>query len=77
MTTQEKISQYFESKLGSDEFVRSGKLIEIGLFRTHGSLAKAIAEGLLPSIKVSPHRTLIPRLAVLDFIKKNTFGSPY
>jgi hypothetical protein len=71
MSPQQEIVQKFEALLGNDEFVTSGFLIKIGLYASHTSLAKALADGVLPSLKVSPNRTLIPRSAVLDHIRRN------
>lgn len=71
MTPQQEIVQKFEKKLGDDEFVTPGLLIKIGLYGSHTALAKALANGTFPSLKVSPNRTLIPKSAVLEHIRKN------
>lgn len=71
MSPQQEIVQKFAALLGNDEFVTSGFLIKIGLYASHTSLAKALANGVLPSLKVSPNRTLIPKSAVLDHIRRN------
>lgn len=71
MSPQQEIVQKFEALLGDDEFITSGLLIKIGLFASHTSLGKALSSGILPSVKVSPNRTLIPKSAVLDHIRRN------
>lgn len=71
MSPQQEIVQKFEALLGNDEFITSGWLIKIGLYASHTSLAKALADGVLPSLKVSRNRTLIPKSAVIDHIRRN------
>lgn len=66
-----KLIQCFEEKLSKDDFVRPGHLVEIGLFGSQTSVINACRKGILPYLRVSSHRILIPRQSVLEHIKKS------
>ncbi len=72
----ESLIQEFENFLGKKPYFTTNQLIEIGLFGSASAANAAIKRGSLPTIKISPKRTVIPRSAVLEYFRNNlTAGS--
>jgi hypothetical protein len=67
----ESLVKEFEEFLGDKPYFTRGQLINIGLWGSSTAAATALKRGDLPSIKVSPKRTVIPRSAVLQYFRKN------
>jgi hypothetical protein len=61
--------KHFESQLGDEICVSPKKLVDCGLFGSINAVKNALKKGLIPSIKVSSHRTLIPKSSVLDHLR--------
>lgn len=66
---QEKIIQKFAEKLGDDDFVSPSSLVSAGIYGSYGAVRQALIKGDLPSIRISRHRTLIPREGVIEYLK--------
>lgn len=56
-------------------FTTPARLFEMGMFRSHAKALEAIKGGLLPSVRVSPNRTLIPKAAVVRFFRDSLIAS--
>ena len=69
--TKQIIIQKFIDKLGEGDFVKKKTLVNIGLFGSLNGVDIAIRNGSIPSIKISPNRTLIFRESVIEYIKKS------
>jgi hypothetical protein len=67
----ENIIKKFEERLGNEDFIRPSQLVSIGLFGSTAAVRNALRDGILPFIKVSSHRTLIPRECVLEHLRKS------
>ncbi len=61
----------FSEKLGDRQFFTVQDLQLFGLYRTLESARKALKNGDLPYIRVSPRRRLISRAILLKFIRDN------
>lgn len=72
--SQEKILRKFEALLGDNDFISPSRLVSAGIYGSHTALRNAMLNGDLPSVRVSAHRTLIPRDAVLDLLKSRIRG---
>jgi hypothetical protein len=67
----ESLVKEFDNFLGKKPYFTPAQLIEIGIWGSHTAATASLKRGDLPSIKVSPKRTVIPRSAVLDYFRKN------
>ncbi len=72
--SKEKIIQKFEEKLGGSDFISPTKLISAGIYGSYGAVKLALKRGDIPSIKISSHRTLIPREGVIEYLKTCSAG---
>jgi len=61
----------FSSFLDRKPYCTISQLIALGLFGSQSAASAAIRRGDLPSIRISPKRTVIPRSAVLEYFKSN------
>lgn len=59
------------SHLGEKPYFTGQFLIEIGLFGSQTALAQALKRGDLPTIRISPKRQVVPRKAVIEYVRKN------
>lgn len=67
----QNIIKKFEEKLGSEDFIKPSQLVSIGLFGSQTAVRLALRKGVLPFIRVSTHRILIPRESILDHLRKS------
>lgn len=58
-------------KIGDRAFFTLAELVSIGLFGTMQTARHALKEGELPFIRMSERRCVIPRAALLDYIRNN------
>jgi hypothetical protein len=70
-----KLIEKFEARLGTDDFILPGKLVEIGLFGSRVAVNNALKKGIFPSLKVSNNRTLIPRESVIEHLRNSLDGT--
>lgn len=72
MTTAllEEVEEFIK-KLGDEPFYTLRQLTSLGFFGTMASARKALKEGRITFITLSPRRRVIPRKAVLDYVQKN------
>lgn len=61
----------FDEHLPKKPYFALSELIDIGLFGSSSAVNAAIKRKDIPSIKVSPKRTVVPRSAVVDYFRKN------
>ncbi len=61
-----------DRQLGDQLFVTIGLLLNLGIFGSTSAARAAIQHGLLPYVRVGPKRIVIPKSAVLAYIKQNT-----
>lgn len=71
MPTIDSFIENVETELGNSLFVTPARLIELGLFGSQAAAHEALKRGILPSIRVSEHRILIPKSYVIAFIRDN------
>lgn len=71
----DSLVQELDNLLEKKPYFTLSQLIELGLFGSNSAASTALKRGLLPSIKISPKRTVIPRSAVLDYFKANLVRS--
>lgn len=69
--TPTEIIHLFEEKLGNTDFIVPSTLVSVGLFGSLAAVRGALSRGDLPSLRVSRHRVLIPKSAVIEHIRKN------
>ncbi len=67
MSVQDLITR-FERDLGTEEYVSPSLLVQIGVFASYSACMKAIRKGTIPCLKISPHRHLIPRKSVIEYL---------
>jgi len=70
-TSTESLVQEFNNFLGDKPYFTSNQLIDLGLFGSYSAANAALKRGAIPSIKVSPKRTVVPRSAVLEYFRNN------
>ena len=58
-------------QLGDRHFYTIHDLHAGGLFKTKQSARNALKNGKIAHIKISPRRTLIPRSALVDYLRDN------
>jgi len=58
-------------QLGDHQFFTASELAKIGFFGTTYAARKAIKEGKLPFIRISNRRKVIPRPALLEYLRNN------
>jgi hypothetical protein len=58
-------------KIGDRAFFTLAELVSIGLFGTMQTARHALKLGELPFIRMSERRCVIPRAALLDYIRNN------
>ncbi|CRX39578.1 hypothetical protein [Estrella lausannensis] len=68
--SNQKIIQKFIDRLGEEDFIPPSRLVEIGLFGSLTGVRQALEKGVLPRIKVTSHRSLIPRESVIQFLQE-------
>lgn len=71
MTTTTALIEEVEYLLGDKTFIPLVELIDLGLFGSHSAALAAVKNGKLPIVKVSKHRFVVPRSAVIRFICEN------
>jgi hypothetical protein len=71
MSVNTDLVQEFEKLLGNKPYFTKSRLIDLGLFGSSNAASDALKTGLLPSIKMSSKRTVIPRSAVVEYFRKN------
>jgi hypothetical protein len=70
-TSTESLIKELDTFLGNKPYFTGTQLIEIGLFGSASAVTSALKKGLLPSIKISPKRTIVPRSAVVKYFREN------
>jgi hypothetical protein len=70
-TNTQSLVDEFDKLLGNKPYCTGTQLIEIGLFGSTAAVTAALKRGTLPSVKISPKRTVVPRSAVLDYFRNN------
>ena len=70
-TTAESILEEVELLLGDKAFVPLTDLISWGLFGSNSAALAAVKKGRIPIVRVSRHRFVVPRQAILNFIYEN------
>lgn len=68
--TKEIILEKLSKKLGDEDFILPSKLVEAGIFGSSTACRNALQKGVIPSLKITKNRILIPRQAVLDHINR-------
>lgn len=63
-----KLIQEFERRLGDSDFVSPSLLVQIGVFGSLTAMHNALRKGLIPHIRISRNRVLIPRQSVVDHL---------
>lgn len=58
-------------KLGDRPFYTLRQLISIGFFGSMNAARMALRDGKLSYVKISPRRLVVPRLALLAFLRNN------
>lgn len=58
-------------ELGDRHFYTIHDLTEVGFFGTKQAARKALKNGKLAYVKISPRRSVIPRAALLDYLRNN------
>jgi hypothetical protein len=58
-------------KIGDRTFFTLPELVSLGLFGIVQTARHALKEGELPFIRISERRCVIPRTALLDYIRSN------
>lgn len=73
MTTiaSDSLVKEFDELLPKAPYFSISELIELGLFGSSAAANAAIKRKVIPSIRMSPKRTVVPRSAVLDYFRKN------
>lgn len=72
--SQNTIIEKLTQKLGSGDFLRPIALAKAGLFGSVTAVRHALKKGVLPSLRVSPRRVLIPKESVIEHLQKNLSG---
>lgn len=67
--------QEFADQLDDKPYFTISELIKLGVFGSSSGANKALKNGLIPFIKVSEKRKVVPRKSVIDFFSKNLQGS--
>jgi hypothetical protein len=67
----ESVLEKFDKLIPKKEFLTVAELRKTGLFGSSSATLKAVKKGLIPRIKVSCRRSLIPRESILKFIQDN------
>ncbi len=67
------LEKELNEKIGDRPFFTLPELVSLGLFGTVQTARHALQDGEIPFIRISTRRCVIPRSAVLDFIRKNMF----
>lgn len=70
-TSTEVLVEEFNKFLGKKPYFTPKHLIEVGLFGSYSAAYTALKKGAIPSIKVSPKRTIVPRSEVLKYFREN------
>lgn len=70
-TSIEFLVQEFDNFLVNKPYFTPAQLIEIGLWGSSSAASAALKRGDLPSIKISPKRTVVPRSAVVEYFRNN------
>lgn len=71
---QKTIIEKITEKLGDKEFLRPNALVKTGLFGSVTAVRHALKKGVLPSLRVSPRRVLIPKESVIEHLQRNLSG---
>lgn len=75
--TAASLIEEIEHLLGDKAFIPLTDLISIGLFGSNSAALAAVKKGKLPIVKVSMHRFVVPRQAILSFICENYKGNEH
>ncbi len=67
----EELIEILSRKIGDQEFYSLRELTDLGFFGSIASARRAIQQGLLPSLKISTRRIVIPREAILKYCMEN------
>lgn len=73
MTSQlmDSLVRELNSKLGDRPFYTLRQLTSIGFFGSMPAARMALRDGQLSFVKISPRRFVVPRLALLNFLRNN------
>lgn len=71
MSTTTELLEEFNKFLGEKPYFTACQLIELGLFGSYSAVNAALKRGLIPHIKISKKRTVVPRSAVLEYFRNN------
>jgi hypothetical protein len=58
-------------KIGDRTFFTLSELVLFGLFGSLQAARHALRDGLLPSVRISQRRCVIPRAALINYIRAN------
>lgn len=70
-TSTESLISEFEKLLGPEPYFSPRRLITLGICGSPSAAAALLKRGSIPSIKISTRRTVVPKSAVLEFIRQN------
>lgn len=65
------LAEELNRKLGDRPFYTLRQLTSIGFFGSVPAARLALKRGLLVFVKISPRRYVVPRSALLEYIRKN------
>jgi len=58
-------------KLGDKPFYTLRQLISVGFFGSMHAARRALQEGRISFVRISPRRSVIPRTVLLEYLRKN------
>lgn len=61
----------FESRLPKQEFVSITDIVRAGLCKSPNTVWKMLRKGVLPCLRISRNKTMIPRASLIDHIRKS------
>lgn len=65
------VIEELNQKIGDRAFFTLPELVSLGLFGTVQTARHALEEGVIPFIRISERRCVIPRTALLEYVRKN------
>lgn len=75
MSNNESLIAEFAKSLGDKPYFTGKQLIDLGLFGSATGISKALNNGVLPFIRVSKKRRVVPRSAVVQYFQNNLVKS--
>jgi len=71
MAATAALLEEIEQLLGKQQFIPLPDLVRLGLYGSHSAALAAVKRGEIPIIRVTKSRFVVPRKAVLNFIREN------